>query len=85
MIGKTLIVFLEGQRIGILQEDISGKHSFTYDVNAPAQLSLSMPRRSEPWTDKPIEAYIAGVLPGDPMMRRTIGKQYESTARKSAP
>ena len=76
MIGKTLIVFLEGQRIGILQEDISGKHSFTYDVNAPAQLSLSMPRRSEPWTGKPIEAYIDGVLPDDPMMRRTIGKQY---------
>ena len=76
MTDKKLIVFLEGQRIGILQEDISGKHSFIYDANAPAQLSLSMPRRSEPWTGKPIEAYIDGVLPDDPMMRRAIGKQY---------
>lgn len=73
---KKLIVFLEGQRIGILQEDISGKHSFIYDADAPAQLSLSMPRRSEPWTGKPIEAYIDGALPDDPMMRRAIGKQY---------
>ena len=67
---------LEGQRIGILQEDISGKHSFIYDADAPAQLSLSMPRRSQPWTGKPIEAYIDGVLPDDPMTRRAIGKQY---------
>lgn len=76
MPGKKLIVFLEGQRIGILQEDISGKHSFIYDADAPAQLSLSMPRRSQPWTGKPIEAYIDGVLPDDPMTRRAIGKQY---------
>ena len=35
-----------------------------------------MPRRSQPWTGKPIEAYIDGVLPDDPMTRRAIGKQY---------
>lgn len=73
---KTLIVLLEGRRIGILQEDSAGKHSFTYDADAPAQLSLSMPRRAKPWTGAPIEAYIDGVLPDDLGMRKKIGRQY---------
>lgn len=73
---KTLIVLLEGRRIGILQEDSAGKHSFTHDADAPAQLSLSMPRRAKPWTGAPIEAYIDGVLPDDLGMRKKIGRQY---------
>lgn len=48
MTDKTLIVLLEGQRIGVLQENAAGKHSFIYDKHAPGQLSLSLPRRSEP-------------------------------------
>ena len=78
---KTLIVLLEGRRIGILQEDSAGKHSFTYDADAPAQLSLSMPRRAKPWTGAPIEAYIDGVLPDDLGMRKknrqTIWSQWQ--------
>lgn len=73
---KTLIVLLEGRQIGILQEDSIGRHSFTYEADAPAQLSLSMPRRAKPWTGAPVEAYIDGVLPDDSGMRKKIGRQY---------
>ena len=73
---KTLIVLLEGRQIGILQEDSTGRHSFTYEADAPAQLSLSMPRRAKPWTGAPVEAYIDGVLPDDSGMRKKIGRQY---------
>ena len=76
MTDKTLIVLLEGQRIGVLQENAAGKHSFIYDKHAPGQLSLSLPRRSEPWTGNPVEAYIDGVLPDNPEMRRTIGRLH---------
>lgn len=73
---KTLIVLLDGRRIGILHEDNAGRDSFTYDADAPAQLSLSMPKRAKAWTGAPIESYIDGVLPDDSQMRQKIGRQY---------
>ncbi|KAB7787389.1 HipA N-terminal domain-containing protein [Bifidobacterium cebidarum] len=61
---KALTVLLEGIPIGVLEEDATGKHSFTYDLTSPsnAQLSLSMPRRAQPWKGLPVEAYIDGIL-----------------------
>ncbi|MBW3091651.1 type II toxin-antitoxin system HipA family toxin [Bifidobacterium sp. 82T10] len=80
---KTLDVLLEGHRIGVLQENSAGKHTFTYDMSAPitAQLSLSMPRRTTPWEGTPIEAYIDGILPDDPAIRQQIARTYGANAR----
>ncbi|MDF7640206.1 type II toxin-antitoxin system HipA family toxin [Bifidobacterium sp. ESL0784] len=77
---KELRVYLEGRPIGLLREDKNGKHSFLYDNNAEGQLSLSMPPQLEPWTGKPIEAYIDGVLPDDRTMRQRIGRLYDVSA-----
>lgn len=79
---KELIVFLEGQRIGTLTEDNAGKHAFTYDMDSiiTTPLSLSMPRRITPWTGKPVEAFIDGVLPDDRAMRQRIGRLHDVNA-----
>lgn len=78
---KELVVFIEGQRAGTLREDSAGKHTFQYDdpTTAP-QLSLSLRRRKEPWTGKPVEAFIDGVLPDDRVMRQRIGRLYDVNA-----
>lgn len=80
---KTLNVLLEGIPIGVLREDTQGRHTFTYDPSSPsdAQLSLSMPRRSQPWEGQPVEAYIDGILPDDPSIRQRIARQYGVNAR----
>ena len=79
---KELAVFLEGNRIGMLSEDSVGRHMFTYNMNAriDAPLSLSMPRRLAPWTGKPVEAFIDGVLPDDWAMRQRIARRYAVSA-----
>lgn len=82
MQAKELHVFLEGQHIGILHEDAKGHHSFIYSESTGiAQLSLSMKRRPAPWTGKPVEAYIDGVLPDDRSVRERIGRLYDISAR----
>lgn len=46
---KALDVLLNGRHIGVLREEPTGKHTFTYDSDAPnaMPLSLSMPRKDE--------------------------------------
>ena len=80
---KELVVLVEGLRCGILREESNGYHSFTYDTDLGSvpQLSLSMPRRTEPWTGRLVEAFIDGVLPDDPAMRERIGKLHEVNPR----
>lgn len=77
---KTLIVFLEGQRIGVLAEDRTGYHTFSYDSPNSASLSLCLPPRMEPWSGKPVEAFIDGVLPDDHAMRQRIARRYAVNA-----
>lgn len=62
----------------MLREEPTGKHTFTNDSDAPnaMPLSLSMPRKAEPWRGDPIEAYIDGILPDDPAIRQRIGRLY---------
>ncbi|MFT8704766.1 HipA N-terminal domain-containing protein [Bifidobacterium aquikefiricola] len=82
MKSKELVVFLEGKRIGILREENDGRHVFTYDMgeDAGASLSLSMPRRAQSWTGKPVEAFIDGVLPDEKAMRQRIARTYDVNA-----
>ena len=71
---KELLVYVEDHYCGVLREDSRGKHSFVYDMATtnPPQLSLSMPVRSEPWTGKPVEVYIDGILPDSRDTRQYI-------------
>lgn len=79
---KELLVFVEDRYCGMLREDGHGRHSFTYDFTGAVtpRLSLSMPLRTEPWTGKPIEAFIDGVLPDSPAMRRRVAALYDVNA-----
>ncbi|WEV69256.1 type II toxin-antitoxin system HipA family toxin [Bifidobacterium sp. ESL0775] len=80
MKSKELYAYLEGEPVGILREDNDGKHSFTYIPEAKAQISLSMPIQKEPWTGKPVEAYIDGILPDDRAVRQRIANLYDVRA-----
>jgi serine/threonine-protein kinase HipA len=82
MKSKELVVFLEGRRIGLLSEESNGKHVLTYDMSEDigASLSLSLPRRVEPWTGEPVDAFIDGVLPDDRAMRQRIARIYDVSA-----
>lgn len=79
---KRLAVLLNGSFIGNLDENADGKHMFTYNLNSEsaAELSLSMPRRSAPWTGEPIEAFIDGILPDNPSVRRRIARKFAVNA-----
>ncbi|PWG63068.1 type II toxin-antitoxin system HipA family toxin [Bifidobacterium callitrichidarum] len=80
---KELIVLLEGRKVGVLREEASGRHTFTYDLSSSdvAQLSLAMPRRVEPWRGNAVEAYIDGILPDDSSVRQRIARLYSVNAR----
>ncbi|MFT8856968.1 type II toxin-antitoxin system HipA family toxin [Bifidobacterium aquikefiri] len=82
MKSKELVVFLEGRRIGLLREENDGRHVFAYDMgeDTGASLSLSMPRRARPWSGKPVEAFIDGVLPDERAMRQRIARIYDVNA-----
>ncbi|NMM94033.1 type II toxin-antitoxin system HipA family toxin [Bifidobacterium oedipodis] len=75
---KELLVFVEDQFAGTLREDVNGNHSFTYDeeTSSVPQLSLSMPKRAQPWEGRPVESFIDGILPDSTEVRRRIARQY---------
>ena len=80
---KELLVFLQGNPLGILSEDTQGRHVFTYlpESDVSLNLSIALPHRTSPWTGAAVEAYIDGVLPDDPNVRQRIGRQYGVNAR----
>ena len=80
---KELLVFLQGNPLGILSEDTQGRHVFTYlpESDVSLNLSIALPHRTSPWTGAAVEAYIDGVLPDDPNIRQRIGRQYGVNAR----
>ena len=67
---RTLYVYLHANFIGRYTQDLSGQISFVYDeqwlnnANAIA-LSISLPLREEPFTQKECRAFFAGLLPED--------------------
>ena len=80
---KELLVFLQGNPLGILSEDTQGRHVFTYlpESDVSLNLSIALPHRTSPWTGAAVEAYIDGILPDDPNVRQRIGRQYGVNAR----
>jgi serine/threonine-protein kinase HipA len=75
---STLIVFLNSERIGSLEQDESGLLQFSYDpawLEKPgaAPLSRSLPLRSEVFTGRKVRPFFAGILPEEEP-RRNIAK-----------
>ena len=67
---KRLTVYLNGERIGALDEDDSGLLEFRYAPEWTARsdaipLSRSLPLRAEPFRGKHARPFFAGILPDD--------------------
>ncbi|EYT58650.1 transcriptional regulator [Dietzia sp. UCD-THP] len=79
MSDKHLVVLLSGERIGTLTEDNLGKHWFAYDLDGPQRnLSLSMPRRRQPWGPDQVEPFLDGLLPDNQAARNEIARHYDA-------
>jgi serine/threonine-protein kinase HipA len=73
---KQLSIRLHGRPVGILEQTVTGKKEFTYHNDAVSSISVSMPIREEPYSEKHCEAFFGGLLPESIEARRLIGKKY---------
>ncbi|MBB1029598.1 type II toxin-antitoxin system HipA family toxin [Dietzia sp. SLG310A2-38A2] len=81
MSDKQLVVLLSGEKLGTLTEDHHGKHWFAYDLDGPERsLSLSMPRRLQPWGPQQVEPFLDGLLPDNQAARNEIARLYDAVA-----
>lgn len=73
---KQLSVRLNGQPVGIFEQNIAGDLVFSYIESAAQAISLSMPIREEPFKNAICEAFFGGLLPESITAKKIIGKQY---------
>ena len=67
---KRLMVYLNGERVGALDEDDSGLLEFRYAPEWTGRsdampLSRSLPLQSEPFRGKHARSFFAGILPDE--------------------
>lgn len=67
---KSLAVYLNERFVGILQQDMYGKNSFTYNTSYlqssnPIPISNIMPLQTEPYDHNTCHVFFAGILPED--------------------
>jgi serine/threonine-protein kinase HipA len=79
---RSLIVLLNGTRIGTLDQNQHGQLSFTYDeryrtaLRNATPLSLSMPLAQRTHGNKVVEPYLRGLLPDNENVLRRWGARY---------
>ena len=73
---KTLTVRLNKEFVGYLEQNQQGKMVFTYADNNAKQLSMSLPVRINPYSDKFCRGFFEGLLPEGERIRNFIGKKY---------
>ena len=71
-----LNVYLNNDLIGYLNKDDNGGFSFQYDKDAEQPLSISLPLKEEPFTNKECRGFFNGLLPESEQVRVNIGKRY---------
>lgn len=81
MAGRELRVYLDGTPVGTVAQSSRGALSFVYDdtyiaTTEPTPLSLSLPVAVKRHRDKPIRAYLEGLLPDSEGARQRWGRQY---------
>ena len=72
---NSLIVYLNAERVGILEQDDSGLPQFTYDQSwlekpGAMPLSRSLPRQGEVFIGKKARPFFAGILPEERPRKR---------------
>ncbi len=84
---SRLNVWMNGFRVGVWIVK-SGKHEFEYDkewlkASEGRPLSLSIPLRSESYTDDRIQAYFDNLLPDNEQIRRRIQERFGTSTASS--
>lgn len=74
-------VFLDGIPVGTLRQTRQGALGFTYDADHlhhrdPTPLSLSLPLRSGDHPNRPVRAFLEGLLPDSPAVRQRWGTTF---------
>ncbi|WGX97174.1 type II toxin-antitoxin system HipA family toxin [Nocardioides sp. L-11A] len=82
---RRLHVFLDGAMIGHVEQSPHGQLSFVYDeeyrrAGDATPLSLSMPLAKARHGNKPVRAYLDGLLPDSPPARERWARQYGVSA-----
>lgn len=78
---ETLIAYLDGVRIGDIDQSRQGSLTFRYDaayldLADPTPLSLSLPLRSGPHPNRPVRSFLEGLLPDNQAVRERWGSTY---------
>lgn len=82
---KSLVVWLNRERVGTLIQEDSGRLSFCYDEswrlsNTSKPLSASLPLREKPFSEKETRPFFAGLLPED-AVRDTLARYFGISSR----
>ncbi|MDN5683139.1 type II toxin-antitoxin system HipA family toxin [Corynebacterium glyciniphilum] len=82
MTAKHLTVYLLGNRVGTLSQEMGGRHWLTYDEDYTGQeLSLSLPTTTRRWGPERVEPFIAGLVPEDERVKEKIAREHDVSAR----
>jgi serine/threonine-protein kinase HipA len=73
---NQLLIQLNGEQVGILEQTLAGKMIFSYTSSATQAISIAMPIREEPYGESQTEAYFGGLLPESETVKKIIGMRY---------
>jgi len=78
---KKLIVRINNEYIGTLEQNSVGKMEFQYQENAKRPLSLSLPLEKKKFNEKNCRPYFDGLLPESEEIRKAIGEKFKINYR----
>lgn len=75
---KTLRVILHGNYVADLLQEPSGAKKLSYrpGLDRPASLSIALPYRKEPYTNKKVTAFIEGLIPEGEAVRQSLQREF---------
>lgn len=73
---KTLAVLLNSEPVAVLHQDSYGARGLTYSTHSSPDLSLALPWRSTPYTQKSVDPFIMGLLPESDDARLEIARRF---------
>ena len=82
---SELLAYLDGIAIGVVEQSAGGALSFTYDTDYRSRrgatpLSLSMPLVRAGHKNKPVRAFLRGMLPDSTGRLAELGREYRVSA-----
>lgn len=83
---NNLVVLLNGEQMGLLQQDARGRLAFSYTAgwlarDLPVPLSLSLPVLPVTWKGSPLENWLWGLLPDNEEILRRWAQQFQVSPR----